>query len=239
MSEQVFSPGMPKEDEVHMDSGARHALRHGDANVISSSGLAGRLRRGVRPAVVVVDLQHGFTDPSEPLGSEMDDVILATASLLVAAREAGHLVVFTVLALGRGVDDGGIFVQKIPTLGRFVEGTRPAEVDGRLAPRTEEPVIAKRAASACFGTHLVPLLVAQRCDTAIVCGTSTSGCIRATAVDLMQHGFPVLIPEECVGDRSTQAHAQSLADLDAKYADVITLAEATSYLTQLATTAPI
>jgi nicotinamidase-related amidase len=215
-----------------MTAGTRHAGRHGDAEVVAASGLAGRLRPGRRPAVVVVDLQHGLTDPGEPLGSPMDAEIAATTVLLAAARRAGHPVVFTVLALGRGIDDGGVFVQKVPTLARLVEGTPRVEVDARLGRRPDEPVIAKRAASACFGTPVVSLLVAHGCDTVLVCGTSTSGCVRATVVDLMQHGFPVLVPEECVGDRSAQAHAQSLADLDAKYADVISLAEACSYLVE-------
>jgi nicotinamidase-related amidase len=215
-----------------MTTGTRHARRHGDPDVVAASGLAGRVHRGRRPAVVVVDLQQGLTDPDEPLGSSMDAEVAATAVLLAAARSGGHPVLFTVLALGPGIDDGGIFVQKVPTLTRLAEGTPHVEVDARLQRGPDEPVIAKRAASACFGTPVVPMLVAHGCDTVLVCGTSTSGCVRATVVDLMQHGFPVLVPDECVGDRSAQAHAQSLADLDAKYADVVTLAEATAYLAE-------
>ena len=109
-------------------------------------------------------------------------------------------------------------------------GSRWVEIDPALGPRQDEPVITKVFPSAFFGTTLASYLTAARCDSVIVTGASTSGCVRATTVDAVSHGFNVVIPREAVGDRFEDAHRQSLADMDLKYADVVSVDEVRSWL---------
>lgn len=104
------------------------------------------------------------------------------------------------------------------------------EIDPRLERRESETVVLKKGASAFFGTNLSSILVSEKIDTVVLCGATTSGCIRATAIDLLQHGFPAIVPRECVGDRAQAPHEANLFDIQAKYADVIPVSEALAYL---------
>ena len=117
----------------------------------------------------------------------------------------------------------------------LVLGSRWAEVDPRLDPRPEDSILTKKGASAFFATNLVTVLVSQAVDTVILCGATTSGCVRATAIDCLQYGFPTLVPEECVGDRAAGPHAANLFDMNAKYVDVVSLIDALSYVEFLPT----
>jgi nicotinamidase-related amidase len=117
-----------------------------------------------------------------------------------------------------------VFLRKVPALGGLRPGSRWVEIDERLGRRPEEPVIEKAFASAFFATPLSALLADR--DTLVICGASTSGCVRATAVDAMQHGLAPIVVRECVGDRSPRAHDQALADIDGRYGDVVALADA-------------
>jgi maleamate amidohydrolase len=194
------------------------------------AGLGGRLDGGSRPAVVVVDLISAFTDPDHPLGADLDRVVLATRELLEHARAARRPVIFTTIAFQEGLADAGRWPEKIPALNTLVIGSRWVRVDERLQPRGDEPLVVKKGASAVFGTNLVALLIHRAIDTVVLCGATTSGCVRATAVDLLQLGFAVLVPAQCVGDRSSAGHDASLCDLDAKYADVVELGSAIACL---------
>jgi nicotinamidase-related amidase len=107
------------------------------------------------------------------------------------------------------------------------------EIDARLERREDETVVVKKGASAFFGTNLSAILVSQGVDTVVLCGATTSGCVRATAVDLLQNGFPTLVPRECVGDRARAPHDANLFDIQAKYADVVTLEDAIGYVTSV------
>ncbi len=189
-----------------------------------------RLTLGTRPAVLVVDLTHGFTDPASPLGADLSAEVEATRGLLEAARARRFPVLFTTVAFGPGGNDGGIWPQKIPAALTLALGTHWVDVDPRLERRPDEPLIVKKGPSAFFGTALASLLVSARVDTVVLCGTTTSGCIRATAIDLIQHGYPALVPRECVGDRAQAPHEANLIDIDAQYADVVPTAEALAYL---------
>jgi maleamate amidohydrolase len=189
-----------------------------------------RLQLGVRPAVLVVDFSLGFTDPSSPLGADLTAEVTATRRLLDAARARGIPVFFTTVAFGPGARDGGIWPQKIPTARTLALGSRWVELDPRLGRRPDEPLIVKKGPSAFFGTHLAALLVAARADTVVLCGATTSGCIRATAIDLIQYGCPALGPRVCVGDRARAPHEANLRDIDADYADVVAAEEAFAYL---------
>jgi maleamate amidohydrolase len=185
---------------------------------------------GERPAVLVVDFSCGFTDPECALGSDLTAEVEATRGLLDVARERGVPVIFTTIGFEPNLKDGALWLQKVPSLGALEVGGRWVEIDPRLERRDDETVVLKKGASAFFGTNLGAILVAQRVDTVILCGATTSGCIRATAVDLLQHGFPTIVPKECVGDRAQAPHDANLFDIQAKYADVVTLEDALAYL---------
>lgn len=205
----------------------------------SSNALSGRLVRGVRPAVLVVDAIRGFTDPARPLGTEANATMGNIARLLGAARAAGRPVIFTAIAYHPDLSDARIWPQKVPGLRDLIAGSPAVEVDPRLARSDSEPVVTKKGASAVFGTELVTLLKERRCDMVVLCGLTTSGCVRATAVDLLQSGFATIVPRGCVDDRDRAAHDASLRDLDAKYADVVELDDALELVTMTAMTAAI
>jgi nicotinamidase-related amidase len=188
---------------------------------------------GSRPAVLVVDFSCGFTDPTYEAGSDLTAEVEATAGLLEVARGQGIPVVFTTIAFEPSGKDGGLWLQKFPALRALRIGDRAEEVDPRLAPREDETIVRKKGASAFFGTNLPAILVSQGVDTVVLCGATTSGCIRATAVDLMQHGFPALVPRECVGDRARSPHEANLFDIQAKYADVVSVQDAIAYLAKV------
>ncbi len=198
--------------------------------VYERARLGGSVVLGERPAVLVVDFSCGFTDPDCALGADMSDEIEATRRLLDAAREKGIAVVFTTIGFEPSLKDGALWIQKAPALADLQLGGRWVEIDPRLERRDDETVIVKKAASAFFGTNLAAILVSQGVDTVVLCGATTSGCIRATAVDLLQHGFPTLVPRECVGDRAQAPHEANLFDIHAKYADVVSLEDAMGYL---------
>jgi len=185
---------------------------------------------GSRPALLVVDFSCGFTDPACSLGSDLTAEVEATRRLLGAAREKGLPVIFTTIGFEPSLKDGGLWLQKVPSLGELQLGGRWVEIDPRLEPRPDETVIVKKGASAFFGTNLAAVLISQRIDSVILCGATTSGCIRATAIDLLQYGFPTMVPRECVGDRARAPHEANLFDIQAKYADVVSLEEALAYV---------
>ncbi len=185
---------------------------------------------GEHPALLVVDFSCGFTDPECSLGADMTAEIEATRKVLAAARERGFPVIFTTIGFEPSLKDGALWIQKIPSLGDLKIGGKWVEIDPRLERREDETVILKKGASAFFGTNLAAILATQRVDTVVLCGATTSGCIRATAIDLLQYGYPTLVPRECVGDRASEPHEANLVDIQAKYADVICVEEAVAYL---------
>jgi nicotinamidase-related amidase len=199
--------------------------------IYGQRGFGGRQGAGRHPALIVIDLNYGFTDPSSPLHCDTDAAVQATARLLEAAREAERPVAFTTIEYDEGAKRvARAFIAKAPALTMLAPGSRWAQIDERIAPRTGEPVLVKLFASAFFGTALQPMLTAAGCDTLIVTGASTSGCVRATVVDGLQHGLSVLVPREAVADRARSAHDASLVDIDAKYGDVVSVDEAIAVL---------
>lgn len=200
------------------------------AKAYAKAKLGQRLIPGRRPGILVVDLTHGFTDSASSLGGDLDQVVASTRELLDVARERGLPIIFTTIAYEPHLKDCGPWLQKGRGLAELLIGTQWVEVDDRLGARPDEPVIVKKGASAFFGTNLTAVLTSQGVDTVVLCGASTSGCIRATAVDLIQYGYPSLVPRECVGDRAKEPHEANLLDIDAKYADVVSLEETLTYL---------
>jgi len=190
---------------------------------------------GERPALVVVDISVGFTDPESPLACDLEHVVDAVALLVAAARRAEVPVVYTTVAYDEeGKRRAAAFIEKVPALMTLEAGSRWVEIDPRIAPQPGEPVLRKLHASAFFETELAGLLAAAGCDSVIVAGASTSGCVRATAVDALQHGYRTVVPREAVGDRNADAHEANLYDIDAKYGDVVPLAETLAELEELA-----
>jgi maleamate amidohydrolase len=198
--------------------------------VYAAARLGQSVTLGSRPAVLVVDFSCGFTDPECTLGADMTDAVEATKRLLDTARGRGLPVIFTTIGYEPSLKDGGLWLQKVPSLGELQIGGRWVEIDPRLEPRDDETIVLKKGASAFFGTNLPSILVSQGVDSAILCGATTSGCIRATAIDLLQYGYPTLVPRECVADRAQAPHEANLFDINAKYADVVPLDDVLEYV---------
>lgn len=203
------------------------------ADVYERAGFGRSLQRGMRPAIVVVDFSNGFTDPAQPTGADMGDAVLATARVLEQARASELPVVFTTIAYDPAQVEGLVWPRKVPGLAALTVGSPLVELDARLAVRSDEHVVVKAGASAFFGTPLATYLSSVHVDTVIVTGATTSGCVRATVVDAVQYGYPVLVPRECVADRATAPHEANLFDIQEKYGDVVAEIDVLRYLAAL------
>jgi nicotinamidase-related amidase len=177
---------------------------------------------GRRPALLLVDLITGFTDPDCPLGSDAGAVVEANRLLLRAFRARKLPVAYTTVVY-HDADQARVFRDRLPALDVLQPGSRWVRVDARLEPQPEEPVFEKQWASAFFGTGLADYLRAEAVDSLVVTGLTTSGCVRATVVDGLQHDYRVVVPAAAVGDRNPEAHRANLFDMNAKYADVLDL----------------
>jgi maleamate amidohydrolase len=198
-------------------------------------GFHGRAGFGHRPALIVIDVNVGFTDPRSPLVCDLEEVVDAIRRLLDEARRAEIPVVYTTVSYSEGDKrTAATFIDKVPALLTLEAGSRWVEIDPRIAPRADEPVLNKLFASAFFGTPLASLLVSSGRDSLIVTGASTSGCVRATVVDALQHGYRPIVPREAVGDRDPDAHEANLYDIDAKYGDVVSVDDVVAHLEELA-----
>jgi maleamate amidohydrolase len=186
----------------------------------------GHLAFGRKPALIVVDLVDAYLLPGSPLYAGIESALESAIRLTAAVRAAGHPVLFTNVAYTPGGSDGGVFYRKVPALTCFERGNPLGAFPARLAPEPHDMVITKQYASAFFGTHLASTLTALGIDTLLICGTSTSGCIRATALDACQHGFIPFVVRDACGDRHPGPHEANLFDLQAKYAEVVTEAQA-------------
>lgn len=179
---------------------------------------------GRNPAIIVVDFIRAYTEPGSPLyAPAVVAAVKATVPLLDAARRTGIPVVYTRVLYHASGADGGLFVRKVPALRRMVEGEPLADIVPELPPGPDDVVLIKQYASSFFGTSLAAMLTARGIDTLVITGCSTSGCVRATAVDAMQYGFRPIVPRECVGDRHDGPHEANLFDINAKYGDVVAL----------------
>lgn len=193
------------------------------------------LEPGAKPALIVIDFVGAYLMPGSPLYAGVEGARDAAIRLLAAARRARIPVMHTNVVYEPGGRDGGVFFRKLPALASFERGRHPelAAFGAGLEPLPSEPVFSKQYASAFFGTRLAAALKSLRVDTLLIAGVSTSGCVRATAVDACQYGFVPLVVREAVGDRHPAPHEASLFDLQAKYAEVISLADAEKYLATL------
>jgi len=192
------------------------------ANYARDGAFGARLGLGRRPALLMVDFARAYFESHSPLYAGAPHVIARAQALLHWARTRGLLVCHTRVEYRTDGMDGGVFFRKLPALAVFCAGNPLSEVVEALAPMEGEPILTKQYASAFFGTALASLLTAQGIDSVVIAGMSTSGCVRASAVDAMQHGFiPIVVADAC-GDRHAAPHEANLFDLQAKYADVLT-----------------
>lgn len=201
------------------------------AGADDTGAFGGRLRFGDRPALIVVDAVMAYLQPGSSLYDPRFVTALAAIERLVAAaRRFGIPVIFTNVVYQPGGADGGLFYRKVPALKAFERGNPLGDFPPSLQPDPDETIVSKHYASAFFGTTLASMLSVAGIDTLVVTGFSTSGCVRATALDALQHGFAPFVVREACGDRHPDPHAATLFDLQAKYAEVVNEVEAIELL---------
>ncbi|HEX9465329.1 MAG TPA: isochorismatase family protein [Alphaproteobacteria bacterium] len=200
------------------------ATHNDDLRFFQERGFGKDMGFGDKPALLVVDIMRAFTDATLPLGANLDVQVEQINRLLDAAHQADMPVFFSIVAYDEAdCRDAGVWSRKMSGLMGLTAGSKQVELDPRLRRRPGDSVFVKKYASCFFGTDLASRLQSRRIDTLIVTGCTTSGCVRASAVDAVQYGFRPIVPREAVGDRSRAAHDQSLFDLQAKYGDVMSV----------------
>jgi maleamate amidohydrolase len=190
---------------------------------------------GNRPAVIVVDFVKAYTTPGAPFfGQGVVNAVQHSVPLLEAARAVQVPVFYTQVVYHPSGADGGLFFKKVPALKLFVKDAPLGEIDSLITPHPQDFIITKQYPSCFFGTSLNSTLKALDIDTIVLIGCSTSGCVRATAVDGIQYGYRVVVPRECSGDRHEGPHDAALFDINAKYGDVVPKSTVISWLSSLA-----
>ena len=191
-----------------------------------------RLDLLLNPALIVVDMSYGFTQSDSPLGGEFGATVDAAAELIQAFRSAGLSVIYTTVVYD-SPEQASVFRERLPSLDILQRGSRWVEIDARVSPTGHEPVIEKQFPSAFAGTNLAQYLKTHDIDSLVVIGLTTSGCVRATVVDGLSHNYRVWVVKEAVGDRNLTAQDANLHDMNAKYAEVVSLGEAMDHLRQI------
>lgn len=203
------------------------------ASFYAETGLAGRVGYGANPAVLLVDMQVQWNDPSRRLGADMGPALEAIGTLVDAAREHDVPVVYVWSAWSADGSDTGRWSAKIPALSDIELGSDGADIHPRVAPHPGDRLVLKKGPSGFFNTPLEDVLHELGIDTLLIAGASTSGCIRATTIDALQYGFRAIVAPEVVGDRAVSPHEANLLDIDAKYADVVPLTDVLGYIDRL------
>jgi maleamate amidohydrolase len=200
-----------------------------------STGFNNRLGFGARPALVLIDLVEAYFRVGSPLyHPRYRDALESCIRLQEAAHKASIPVILTNVQYKKGGADGGVFFKKcrIPLL-CFEEGNPLGDFPPGLKAGSDDTVLTKRYPSAFFATYLSSMLAAGGIDTLLIGGVSTSGCVRATAVDACQYGFRPMVIREASGDRHPEPHEANLFDINAKYGDVVSEEEAMTYMRAL------
>lgn len=196
-----------------------------------------RIGFGAHPALLIVDMQNDFVEPDSPstCAPLAQEALPAMTRLLEAARAARIPVLFSQGIVARDLSDVGLWKSRPHKEGKVqIDGSRGAAIVDALAPLPDENVVRKRRPSVFFGTDLDHLLRARGVDTVILAGSSMSGCVRATALDAFSHDYRTMIVRECVVDRTQALIDTNLFDVDAKYADAVSLVETLAYLATIA-----
>lgn len=204
-----------------------------DLQRAQSRGFGTSVGFGAKPALLVVDFTRNFTAATTDLGADMALQIAEANRLILAARAAGTPVYLSTIAYDDPAQEAGVWIDKIRGLRDLVLGTEEVEQDPRLALDPSDRIVVKRFASCFFGTTLAEDLHAQSVDTLIIAGCTTSGCVRASAVDACQHGFRTIVAREATADRIAASHEQSLVDIDLKYGDVLPVDAVLGYLVEV------
>ena len=205
-----------------------------DTAVYEKQGFGNRIGFGKKPALLIIDFINGFNDPDAFGGGNIQDAIDNTAELLAVARHMDMPVVFTSHVYAEDGSEDGVFNLKSPGLAKLKRGSHETKVVDELEPRPGERVLEKHYPSGFSNTDLTGWLAQRGIDTAIITGCTTSGCVRATAVDAMSNGFRPIVPRECSGDRAKGPHEANLFDIDQKYGDVMSLEDVMTELDKLA-----
>lgn len=184
---------------------------------------------GQSPSLLIVDVIKGFTDPDCPLGSEAASVVEANCRLMDVFHKRDKPVYLTTVVYDSD-DQASVFRARVPALNVLSRGSHWCDIDPRLPLSASDVIVEKTHASAFHGTGLAEQLINKGIDSLIITGLTTSGCVRASAVDGLQHNFKVVIPEEATGDRDPNAHLANLYDLNAKYVDVLGLEDVLALL---------
>ncbi|WP_230293594.1 isochorismatase family protein [Croceicoccus sp. Ery5] len=198
----------------------------------AAAGFGGGLAAGGKCALIVVDMVMAYLDPASPLYAKGEEALAITVRLAEAARENGVAVVLTNVEYSPDGREGGMFFRKVPALKHFIKGSPLGAFPAELGPRAGDSVLSKHYPSAFFGTSLAPMLAAQGVDTVLICGYSTSGCIRATALDALCHGFVPLVVADGCADRDPRPHEGNLFDIQAKIGEVVSAESAMELLTR-------
>lgn len=206
---------------------------YGEITANYTGAFDGSLPFGKRPALIVIDMVEAYLQPGSPLYAGVEDAVASAARLAAAARKVGAPVIFTNVEYQPGGADGGVFFRKVPALKVFEKGSPLGAFPAALSPEDGDFVITKRYASAFFATHLAATLTSLGVDTLLIAGVSTSGCVRATALDTCQSGFLPFVVRDACGDRHPGPHEANLFDLQAKYAEVISEEVALAHLQAL------
>jgi len=180
---------------------------------------------GEKPGIAVVDFQRVFTDPAFPTGGAplVRRAVENTARLLKVARAAGVPVAACYMAYHSERDAP---YWKAPAISALRDGDPGCELDPLIADPSYDYVLRKSAPSIFFNTPAAAFFAKHRCDTIIVTGCITSGCVRASIVDSFSFGFRTIVPEDCVGDQEQEAHDANIRDVDRRYADITTCDDA-------------
>ena len=199
--------------------------KHPEQTVYDSQGFGQSLELLPPAGLLIVDFINGFADPEVFGGGNIRPAIEKTRTLLALARKRGWPISYTRIVYADDGSDANVFTDKIPGCLEFTEVSDLSQIVAELPPAPGDLIIRKQFPSAFFGTHLASALAMKGIKTLFITGATTSGCVRASAVDAMCHGFKPVIVEDCVGDRSITQHEVNLFDMKMKYTEIMKLHE--------------